>query len=355
MSNLNNMTVIDGAQGEGGGQIFRSTLTLAMCLGKAVRIENIRAGRKKPGLLRQHLVCLKAAQEICDAEVSGAELGSSVVTFSPNEIKAGKYAFAIGSAGSTTLVFQTILLPLAMAEKESEVCIQGGTHNGMAPSYDFVKTSFLPVLRKMGCEVDTAIEKYGFYPAGGGKWTATISAAATLDRLELVHPGEQLGQWAVATSALISSDVTKRELAQVRKRCGWTAADGQQRLVESVGPGNILSLQVQMEHVTEVFEAVGERNLSSERVADKAVKAVHRYLSAGVAVGEHLADQLILPMALGSGGRFHTLKPSQHLLTNIDVVRMLTGVQIDLTEIRDDCWEVSVQGGGYFSSKASWN
>ena len=136
------MIIIDGSKGEGGGQIFRSSLTLAMCLGKSVRIENIRAGRKKPGLLRQHLTCLKAAQAICAADVSGADLGSQEVIFIPGALKPGEYHFAVGSAGSTTLVFQTIFPALAMLDESSELLFEGGTHNGMAPSYDFIRECF---------------------------------------------------------------------------------------------------------------------------------------------------------------------------------------------------------------------
>lgn len=166
-----------------------------------------------------------------------------------------------------------------------------------------------------------------------------------------MEPGKQVDQSVVATSARIPAHVTERELAQVAKKCSWPDESYQQRLVDSVGPGNILSLQLQMEHVTEVFESLGEKNVTAERVADRAVADLRRYLTAGVAVGEHLADQLILPMALGKGGRFSTLKPSHHLRTNIDVVRKLSGVEIELTEIKDDYWEVSVMGGNFVGRK----
>ena len=340
---VKDITVIDGSQGEGGGQIFRTSLTLAMCLGKSVRIENIRAGRKRSGLLRQHLVCLSAAQEICDATVTGAELGSSTVSFVPSAIKAGEYRFAIGSAGSTTLVFQTVLLPLLMAGGVSELHIEGGTHNGMAPSYDFIAQCFLPVMRKIGCEVEAELLRYGFYPAGGGAWRARICPGENISPLELVECGEQRGQSAVATSSRIPEHVTERELSQVQTKCLWPEASLHQRLVKSAGPGNVMSLRVDMGNVTEVFETVGERNVSAERVADRAIRDLKRYLEAGVPVGEHLADQLVLPMALGSGGSFRTLKPSQHLLTNVEVIKKLTDIEIGITEIGEDQWEVLVK------------
>ncbi len=340
---VKDITVIDGSQGEGGGQIFRTSLTLAMCLGKSVRIENIRAGRNRSGLLRQHLVCLRAAQEICDAKVEGAELGSSSVTFVPGAIRAGEYRFAIGSAGSTTLVFQAVLLPLLMAGGVSELHIEGGTHNGMAPSYDFIAQCFLPVMRKIGCEVETELLRYGFYPAGGGAWRARVYPVENIGPLELIECGERSGQSAVATSSRIPEHVTERELSQVQKKCLWPEASLHQRLVKSAGPGNVMSLRVDMGNVTEVFESVGERNVSAERVAGRAIRDSKRYLEAGVPVGEHLADQLVLPMALGNGGSFRTLKPSQHLLTNVEVIKNLAGIDIRLTEIGEDQWEVLVK------------
>jgi len=339
-----NITVIDGAQGEGGGQILRSSLTLAMCLGRPVRIENIRAGRKKPGLLRQHLTCLRAAQAICDAEVTGDEMGASCVTFRPGKVQSGEYRFAIGSAGSTALVFQTLLLPLLLADGVSELHLEGGTHNGMSPSYDFIAQCFLPVLAKMGARVEVELERYGFYPAGGGAWRARVHPVESLAPLALLDTGRVLSQTAVATSARIPGHVTARELEWVQKKCLWPEASLQQRLVDSVGPGNILSLRVEMEPVTEIFEVVGEKSLSAERVAGRAIQALQQYLSAGVPVAEHLADQLILPLLLGSGGRFNTLKPSSHLLTNIDVIRVWTGVDVQVEPIAGGHWQVVVPG-----------
>jgi len=334
--------VIDGSQGEGGGQIFRTTLTLAMCLGKSVRIENIRAGRARPGLLRQHLACLRAAKEISGAEVTGEELGSSVVTFEPGQVRPGEYRFAIGSAGSTTLVFQTVLLPLLLADGVSELYLEGGTHNGMAPSFDFIKHCFLPVLLTMGCLVDAELENYGFYPSGGGAWRVRIHSAKEIMPLTLMARSEMVSQDAIAMSARIPAHVTERELSQVKKKCYWPDASLHQKLVHSAGPGNIVSLRVSTRDVTEVFESVGERNVSAERVAGRAIRDMNRYLNAGVPVGEYLADQLVLPMALGVGGCFRTMKPSQHLLTNVDVIESIAGVKIDVIENSDDDWSIVV-------------
>ncbi len=338
----NGITVVDGSGGEGGGQIFRTTLTLAMCLGKAVRIENIRAGRSKPGLLRQHLTCLRAAQTICDAEVTGDLLGSKVVTFVPGKVKAGNYRFSVGSAGSTTLVFQTVLLPLLQAGGKSELLLEGGTHNGMAPSYEFIQKCFVPLMAKLGYCIEIELDRYGFYPAGGGAWRARIYPSDDIKNLKLLEAGKINQRSALAISAHIPKHVCNRELKRVSKYDGWSEVKLETRLVRSSGPGNILSLTLEMDHVHAVFEALGEHGVKAERVAEKAYSQVKRYLEAAVPVCEYLADQLVLPLALGRGGHFRTLKPSQHLLTNIEVVGLLSNAHIELSEFDVDKWEVRV-------------
>lgn len=336
------MIVIDGSQGEGGGQIFRSSLTLAMCLGKPVRIHKIRAGRSRPGLLRQHLTCLRAAQAISGAQVAGDELGSTEVTFKPGKVEAGEYRFSVGSAGSTSLVFQTIVMPLFFSEGESEVTFEGGTHNGFAPSYDYIDQCFLPAIRGLGYNAEVELDRFGFYPAGGGAWKVRILSVDGIRPIELVERGEIIDTRAVATSSRIPEHINERELAQVKKKFYWPDESLQPRMVESEGPGNIVSLQIASENVTEVIEVVGEKKLSAERVAGRAVKAAKEYMEAGVPVGEHLADQLLLPMVLGNGGRFRTLKPSLHFLTNVDVIRHFMDVEIDVNQEDNNVYTVNI-------------
>lgn len=334
--------VIDGSQGEGGGQVFRTSLTLAMCLGKNVRIENIRAGRQKPGLLRQHLACLKAAREICDAEVIGEALGAKTVLFKPGKIKAGHYHFVVGTAGSTTLIFQTIMMPLLMASGQSEIVFEGGTHNAMAPTYHFIEKSFLPLLKGLGCDVSLELEKYGFYPAGGGVWSASITPTQRMIRLNLHERGETLATRAVALLSKIPRHVGERELSQVRKKLRWPEECLEQHFVESIGPGNILSLQVEMRYANAVFDAFGERGVSAEKVAEKAIDAYSQFDRAKVPVCRHLADQLILPLALSAGGSFLTERPSLHLLTNIEVIRHIAGTEIDIEQVNEQAWSITI-------------
>ena len=338
------MVVIDGSQGEGGGQVFRSSLTLSMCLGKPFQIHSIRAGRKKPGLLRQHLTCLRAAQQVSEAEVTGDELGSTDVTFVPGKVRAGQYRFSIGSAGSTSLVFQTILLPLLLAGGVSDIELEGGTHNGYAPSFDYINHCFLPTIEKLGYKVDVKLKRFGFYPAGGGAWCARVYSANTVLPLNLMNRGQVVQQMAMATSSLVPEHINERELAQVKKKCHWSDDALHQRMVKSEGPGNILSLRVFSEHCAEVVEIVGQKQVTAERVTGRAIKSLNQYLNADVPVGKYLADQLLLPMALGKGGHFRTLPPSQHCLTNAEVIRQFMGVGIRFVEESCRVWLVCVGG-----------
>lgn len=338
------MIIIDGAYGEGGGQIFRTSLTMAMCLNTPVQIKAIRAGRRKPGLLRQHLACLRAAQTLCSAEVIGDSLGSTEVTFVPGEVQPGQYHFAIGSAGSTSLLFQTILMPLLLSKAPGEIHLEGGTHNDMAPSFDFIQLSFLPIVQRMGYRVTTQLLRHGFNPSGGGTWTA-ITAPTTPTQFKPIHlcsRGKLTAQQAVATSANIPEHINQRELNYLHKQCQWPRSQLFSEQVEADGPGNIISLRLQGEEVTEVIEVVGARGISAERVTGKAIAEMKRYLGSTAAIGEHLADQLLLPMLFAQGGQFTTLNPSEHLRTNIAVIKLLSGVEILLQQCAEELWRVEV-------------
>ncbi|MFT7560363.1 MAG: RNA 3'-terminal phosphate cyclase (ATP) [Flavobacteriales bacterium] len=337
------MKIIDGSYGEGGGQIFRTSLTLAMCLGETVRIENIRAGRKKPGLLRQHLACLRAAQEICGAQVDGDYMGSQEVMFAPGRIKGGDYEFSVGSAGSTTLIFQTIFLPLLMADERTTLTLSGGTHNGMAPSYEFLTKSFLPIMRRMGCDIKTHLECYGFYPAGGGKWQVAIQPNNGLQYLVLAYSDEARILKAVAISSKVPQHVAEREIGQVALTYELNKDEMEIRNVNSVGPGNILSLQLSQGGLTNVFDAFGQKNVSAESVANKAIRMLQQFEQANVAVDEHLADQLLLPLICAKGGVFTTSEPSQHLLTNSFVVEKFVGKRVSINKENDKAWRVEVK------------
>lgn len=336
------MIAIDGAMGEGGGQVLRTSLALSLVTGQPFRITNIRAGRKQPGLLRQHLTAVRAATETSGATVKGETIGSRDLVFEPGAVRPGEYAFAVGTAGSATLVLQTVLPALMTAAGSSHLVLKGGTHNPWAPPFDFLEKALLPLLGRMGPQVTARLVRPGFYPAGGGEFTVDITPAAHLAPLELLERGEIVGRRAQAILARLPDHIAERELRVVRAKLGWTAETlAVERVEESLGPGNVVVIEVECEHVTEVFTGFGELNVRAESVAARAVDEVRRWLAAGVPVGVHLADQLLVPLAL-AGGRFRTLQPSRHTETNIAVIGQFVGAKITTVEISRDVWEIGV-------------
>jgi RNA 3'-terminal phosphate cyclase (ATP) len=314
---------IDGSIGEGGGQVLRTALAGSLVTGTPFRIEKIRAGRQRPGLMRQHLAAVRAAVEVSGAAAAGADVGSQELTFRPGPVRAGKFAWKIGSAGSTTLVLETVLPALALAGAPSTLEIEGGTHNPLAPPFDFVARAWLPLLERMGVKVRARLERPGFYPAGGGRIAVEIEPAPAFRPIELAERGEIFDRRATARVAALSGDIAKRELAVVEKRLGWERSWLQiEQLDDAFGPGNVLVIEVASQHVREVFTGFGEKGVSAEEVARVASDAVREYLAAGVPVGEHLADQLLLPLALARGGRLRTLPLSSHAKTAIEIIRM---------------------------------
>lgn len=334
------MLVIDGSLGEGGGQILRTSLSMAMVTGTDIKIENIRAGRAKPGLMRQHLACVKAAQEISSAEVSGAKVGSTSVIFKPGSIKPGAYEFAVGTAGSTMLIFQTVLPALAAVSGETQLKFHGGTHNMMAPSYDFIKQAFAPVMKQMGIEIEMKLQRHGFYPQGGGQWSAVIKSTGRYKPLELIEAGPLKNKELVVTSSHVPDHVAIREMNEVALRCDWSRNDMRSDVVHSLGSGNIVSLRLFYQHCTEVIESVGKVGVAAERVSRNAINELRRYQVNSAVVGEHLADQLLLPMMIGAGGVFRTLKPSPHVKTNRDVIHLFTEKRFKFEELSKDLWEI---------------
>lgn len=337
------MLTIDGSAGEGGGQILRTALTLSLITQTPIRVTSIRARRARPGLLRQHLTAVQAAAEVGRAEVTGAHLGSRELEFRPTTIAAGERTFRIGSAGSTTLVLQTVLLPLLRAPGPSVITLEGGTHNPLAPPFDFLDLAFLPLLRRMGARVEATLEAHGFYPAGGGRLKVAVEPAASLSRRDLLERGEIRGRRVVAAVADLPASIAMRELAAARAVLGWEEACFRPSVIKgAAGPGNVLTIVIESEHVTEVFVGFGEKGVRAEAVAEQAARSAQAYLEAGVPVGEHLADQLLLPMALAGGGAFRTVAPSLHTTTQLDLLARVLGVRTGARQISERVWQIDV-------------
>ena len=333
---------IDGSHGEGGGQILRSSLALSIITGRPFRIDKIRANRDKPGLMRQHLTAVKAAERICNARVENAGLGASYLTFAPERVGGGDYTFSTGSAGSTTLVLQTVLPPLLLADEPSSLTLEGGTHNIHAPPLDFLEKAFLPVLNRMGVRVDVALERAGFYPAGGGKFFATITPAKNLSPIGINKRGDITRQLAKAVCAGLPGEIALRELEVIGKGLKWPAESLQIRqLPPDQGPGNIITIEIESQNICEVCTGFGQRGVRAEAVAEDALQQAKSYLASGAPVGQHLADQLIIPFALAGGGSFVTMQPTLHTMTNIEVVQKFLAVHVSCERVSQEQWRVS--------------
>lgn len=324
---------IDGSQGEGGGQILRTALSLSMITGKPFRLANIRAGRKKPGLMRQHLVCVQAAQRISNATVTGDELHSQQLEFFPQAIQAGHYDFNIGTAGSTMLVLQTLLPALLLQDQPSRISIQGGTHNPMAPTADFIRHCFLPTLQKIGIQAEFEIEQTGFFPIGGGKVMATIQPWQNRQSLNLTERGPVQAVKAYAGVLNLTDDIAKRELAVLQDQL--SPSHSQQVYLKGISQGNTAYVAVQSEQHCQLFTALGEMRKSAERVAHDLAREVKNYLRSNAVVDEHLADQLLLPLALGQGGTFTAQCISEHTRTQAAMIQKFLDCAIELTTTTD--------------------
>ena len=339
------MITIDGSFGEGGGQILRTSLALSLVTGKPFRMENIRAKRNKPGLLRQHLTAVNAAAEISNAQVDGNSIGSLKLSFAPKAVKAGSYHWAIGTAGSATLVLQTVLPCLLTADKVTELVLEGGTHNPYAPPFDFLTKAFLPIVNRMGPKVMARLERPGFYPAGGGKFAVSIEPAKKLSRVDLMERGDILRHEGVGIVSQLPRRIAETELAVLQAKLSWGAECFRvEEVANPRGPGNILICTVESQNITEVFTGFGERGVPADRVALAMIDEVREYLAAGVPVGRHLADQLMIPMALAGGGKFRTLPPTRHSLTNIEVLKKFLDVEITVTKLDRPIWDIVISG-----------
>ncbi len=333
---------IDGSAGEGGGQILRSALALALATGRPFEITNIRAGRKKPGLLRQHLTAVTAAAAVSGAQAPGARLGAGELRFTPGAIAPGEYRFAVGTAGSTTLVLQTVLPPLLVARGPSTLILEGGTHNPYAPPFDFLAKAFLPLVARMGPQVEAVLDRPGFYPAGGGCIRVHVTPAASLGRLDLLERGEIGRTLARAVVSNLPRNIADRELKCVRDLLGWDRESLQVEETASHGPGNLLMLEIESERLTEVFTAFGERSIRAEDVGRAAVDEARDYLASGAPVGPHLADQLLLPMAMAGGGSFRTVAPTRHTLTNIEVLKKFLEIEVRVEKEGRGVWRIEL-------------
>jgi RNA 3'-terminal phosphate cyclase (ATP) len=334
--------VIDGSYGEGGGQVLRTALSLSVLLTRPVRLVNIRAGRVKPGLQAQHLTGVRAAARICGAAVEGAKLGSQELTFVPRTAsQAGSYTFDVaearkgGSAGAASLVFQTVLLPLALADGRSRITIRGGTHVEWSPPFDYLKRVYLPTLAQMGVRAKGHLKKWGWYPLGGGEITVVIEGVGgggrlrRLQGLTLMERGPLLRVRGLSATSNLPRHIAQRQqrrALQVLRERGFNPRIEIVDDAPSKGQGTVLFLWAGFENVIAGFTGYGRLGKPAEEVAEEACREFLIYHDSGAALDPHLADQVILPLALAAGeSAFTTSRITEHLRTNVWVVEQFLG------------------------------
>jgi RNA 3'-terminal phosphate cyclase (ATP) len=332
--------LIDGSTGEGGGQILRTSLALSCITGKSMHIENIRAARRNPGLAKQHLSCVQAACQICNGQCHGAALGSGVLDFQPGLVQDGVFYFDIGSAGSASLVIQTVLPALFLTDKPSTVTVTGGTHNPLAPPFDFLCETFLPAIAMAGFRGNCKLIKHGFFPAGGGKITFDIQPwqKNTHQTINLCELDTRPQIYARIYTAKLPAHIVQRQ----RKLLLQSKLEIQNvehiEVTDSDGPGNCVMIRLCGSRTT-VFTTFGMRGKPSQKVISKVVSLAEDFLASGAAVDRFLADQLLIYMAMNSrfagdrkmgarlkAGCYTTNELSSHLLTNMEIIKKFLDV-----------------------------
>jgi RNA 3'-terminal phosphate cyclase (ATP) len=334
-----NVVEIDGSLGEGGGQVLRSALSLSVITGRGVHLKNIRARRSKPGLMAQHLKSIQAAAAISNANVDGAGMNSTALTFRPSNIRTGRYRFDIGTAGAATLVFQTIFVPLSLAASASTVLISGGTHVPWSPCSHYLTLHWLPILQRIGYDAQLELEQAGFYPKGGGRINGIIRPASVISPLNLAHRGKLFrihGISAVANLPVTIAERQKRQaVLRLQKLPDWGPVPDLRikiQQVHSPAQGTFLLLLAEFQEGQCCYFGLGAPGKPAERVADEAVDSLCAFLETGAAIDQYLADQLLLPLSLAGGAsQLHTSQVTAHLLTNAMILRAFLPTQIEIT------------------------
>jgi RNA 3'-terminal phosphate cyclase (ATP) len=346
-----NVLRIDGSYGEGGGQILRTSLALSCLLGRPFEIINIRKERKKPGLQPQHLTAVKAAASISSASCEGAALSSTALQFHPGTVMGSDHSFDVsertGSAGSTSLVLQTILLPLLFARSSSSVSIIGGTHVPWSPTFHYLQFSFLPLLSRLGVNIDLNIEKWGWYPIGKGMITARVIPAKEIKPIRVVDRGKLLRMSGISAISNLPRDIGVRQRTRAIDSLAQRGIGAEMEIISapSIGKGTLVFLSAEFENVTTGFDALGAIGKRAEEVADEACQGLFDFLDTASAFDPHLADQVIPYLAMAHGtSEFTTSRITRHLLTNIWVIQQFIDVDIRIEGKEGETGKVTVMG-----------
>ena len=354
--------VLDGSEGEGGGQILRTALSLSAITGKPFTITKIRASRLKPGLRPQHREAARAVGRIVDAEVLGDEVGSSRLEFRPRRRAApGEWTLDVGTAGSTPLLLQTICWPLALAGGPSFVTLRGGTHQDHAPSFHYLALVWAQAVARLGFKLGLELQGAGFYPEGGGEFTARIDPGHPMPPLDLRHRGTLQDVEVVSVVGGLGYEIADRQAARALRGLRELGIAAEAERVPVPAPlsrgGHVLIVST-FERTRTGHGAVSARERSPEQIADDAVGAFRAHLAGGAAVDRHLGDQLLLPAALAAARivpappgvvpatRYSVAAVTKHLTTNAAVIRRFLDVDIAIVGREEEEGEVRVQPPG---------
>lgn len=331
------MIHIDGSAGEGGGQILRTALTLSLITGRPLHMTNIRASRPRPGLRAQHLRCVRASAEISGGRCEKAARGATEIVFEPGRVTAGAYDFAIGTAGSTSLLLQTLLIPIALAGG-GKLHLSGGTHVNWTPVFDYLRLQYLPFLAKLGILAEAKLLQAGFYPKGGGEIEIQVEPSEGVFSITLTGRGSLVSVRAMAIIGNLKLEIAQRmndHALKMLRRVGFDASE-EILPIQSIGPGVCIVLTADFENGRACYSALGKRGKPAEKVAAEAVDKLLAFLETDAVVDEFLADQLLLPLSLAEGeSRFTTPKVTNHLLTNAETIRRFLPVTIEVDGVRE--------------------
>jgi len=328
---------IDGSQGEGGGQMLRTSLALSVLLLKPFEMINIRANRPNPGLQAQHLKAVEASASISNAIIDGAVIKSNRIKFFPRELRHGNFKFDIGTAGSTSLVLQTLYLPLSFANGTSNLIITGGTHVSWSPTFDYIKNCWLYFMKRIGLKIDVELKRAGFYPHGGGEIKALINPVDEIEPLNLIDRGKLIKIQIYSAHTNLTDEVARRQARaaeKILKNYGEVEVIVDE--LPSYSKNTTIAITGIFENSICCYTNLGEKGKGAEVVAEEASEKFLRFLSTDSAVDEYMADQILLPLSLASGvSEFTTQKITNHLKTNIDTIKKFVDVEFEIVELKN--------------------
>jgi len=340
--------LIDGAMGEGGGQVLRTSFAISSLKHESLRVVNIRRGRPRPGLARQHLTGIETLCRITNGKLEGAHIGSQEVTFFPGEQSGGSFTVDIGTAGSISLVLQTLVLPSLFALDTTSLKLRGGTDVNWSPPVDFLGSVLFPLLSKMGVNVSTKLVRRGYYPKGGGEVTSEISPISSLEPFPMLRRSGNVKVFGIAHSENLPEHVVDRMKGAATVHLSKEGLDDIEisRDVKKGGPGVGTGISLWACDGDSLFgrSCIGERGKPAEKVGESAAARLVDELSSNATVDVHTSDQILPFIALG-GGSFKVREVSSHAETNMAVLEKLLGCTFNAEPTDDGCVQITSEDG----------